>query len=72
VGGNVRLRFDDDHGEGAPHFIEPANVPGDGLFDFLHRVSFHPGDDVIDAIDDIDVFDVCNLPELLQEVLFSP
>jgi hypothetical protein len=46
-------------------------VPRDCLLDFLHRVRLHPCDYVVDAIDYIDFFDVRDLPELLQEVLFS-
>jgi len=47
-------------------------VPGDGLLDLLHGVCLDPGDDVVDAVDDVDFADVGDLPELLQEVLFSP
>ena len=64
------LCLDHDHCEGAPHLVEAAYVPGDGLLDLLHGVRFHPGYDVVDAIDYEDFFDVRDLPELLQEVLF--
>jgi hypothetical protein len=66
------LRFDDYHGEGASHLIESADVPRDRLLDLLHGVSLDPGDDVVDAVDYVNILDVRNLPELLQEVLFSP
>jgi len=70
--GRLLLRFDHDHGEGAPHLVEAAYVPGDGLLDLLHRVRLHPGDDIVDAIDYVNLFDVRDLSELLQEVLFRP
>jgi hypothetical protein len=61
-----RLCVDHDHGEGAPHLVEASYVPGDGLLDLLHGVGFDPGDDVVDAVDNIDFLDVGDLPELLQ------
>jgi hypothetical protein len=70
--GRKLLGFDHDHGEGAPHLVKAAYVPSDGLLDLLHRVRLHPGDYVVDAVDYVDFFDVRNLPELLQEVLFRP
>jgi len=65
------LRFDDYHGEGAPHLVEPAYVPRDGFLDLLHGIGLDPGDYVVYTVDDIDFLDVRNLPELLQEILFS-
>ena len=67
-----RLCFDDDHGEGAPHFVEAADVPGDGLLDLLHCVRFDAGDDVVDAVHDVDFFDVRDFSELLEEIFLSP
>ena len=65
------LRFDHDHGECAPHLVEAAYVPGDGFLDLFHGVGFDPGHYVIDTVDDVDFLDIGDLPELLQEVLFS-
>jgi hypothetical protein len=66
------LGFYDYHGEGAPHLVEPADVPCDRLLDFLHGVGLDPGDDVVDSVDDVYILDVGDVSELLQEVLFSP
>jgi len=68
--GGLALRFDHDHGEGAPHLVEAPYVPGDGFLDLLHRIRLHPGHDVIDAIDHVNFLYVRDLPELLEEVLF--
>jgi len=68
--GRLLLRFDHDHGEGAPHLVEAAYVPRDSLLDLLHCVRLYPGDDVVDAVNYVDFFDVRDLPELLQEILF--
>jgi hypothetical protein len=46
-------------------------VPGDCLLDLLHGVGLDPGDDVVDAIDDVDFPDVGDLPELLEEIFLS-
>jgi hypothetical protein len=65
------LCFDDDHGEGAPHLVEAADVPGDRLFDLLHGVSLDTSYDIVDAIDDVDFLDVGDFAELLEEIFLS-
>ena len=71
MGENRGLCFDDDHGEGASHLVEAADVPGDGLLDLLHGVGLAPGDYVVDAVDDVDFLDVLDLTELLEEIFLS-
>ena len=68
----MRLCFYHDHGEGTPHLVETSDVPGDGLLDLLHGVSFHSGDDVVDPVDHVDLLDVGDFTELLEEVFLSP
>jgi hypothetical protein len=53
----LRSAFDDDHRQGAPDAVEPANLPRDGLLDLLHGVGLDPSNDVVDPVDDIYIAD---------------
>jgi len=67
----LRLAFDDDHRQGAPDAVEPADLPRDGLLDLLHRVGLDHGDDVVDSVNHIDRLYEFKVTERLQQLLLS-
>lgn len=49
--------LDNDHCERRSDFVKSSDLPANDVFEFLHSLRRYTGDDIIDTIDHVGLFD---------------